>query len=299
MDETFKKELAQFIQYLKIERNYSTHTIQQYESDLNEFATFLIRENIASIADVEYFNARIYLTELYERKCSRNTAARKISCLRSFYKYFMREKVITDNPFSLVHHPKGEKKLPHFFYEEDMEKLIDICQGESPLQRRNLALFELLYATGIRVSECVSIQLRDFDFSSSTLLVKGKGKKERYVPFGSFAGDAIEIYIHNARPTLMKNQEHSFLFVNFRGNPLTTGGIRHILTKLVSKATVNGKMHPHMLRHTFATHLLNNGADLRSVQELLGHAHLSSTQVYTHVTKEHLRKTYLAHHPRA
>ncbi|MEI5906163.1 tyrosine recombinase XerC [Bacillus spongiae] len=299
MKEAYTQQLSQFIQYLKVERNYSHHTIHQYESDLKEFLQFLLRENIHTIGDVQYFEARVYLTELYERKSARNTVARKISCLRSFYKYFMREKQVIENPFSLVHHPKEEKRLPQFFYEEEMEKLFTICQGTEPLQQRNLALFELLYATGIRVSECAGIQLNDLDRSRSILLVRGKGNKERYVPVGSFALDAMESYLSHARPLLMGEEKHSYMFVNFRGKAITTGGIRHILNDIVTKASINEKIHPHMLRHTFATHLLNNGADLRSVQELLGHSHLSSTQIYTHVTKEHLRNTYMAYHPRA
>ena len=162
-----------------------------------------------------------------------------------------------------------------------------------------MAILELLYATGIRVSECVSIELDQIDFHYSILRVMGKGRKERIVPFGQYAHDALLQYIKEVRPKLMKNKEHQRLFVNMRGGELTARGVRHILNDMMEAASLHSKIYPHMLRHTFATHLLNNGADLRTVQELLGHAHLSSTQVYTHVTKEHLRNTYMNAHPRA
>ena len=177
--------------------------------------------------------------------------------------------------------------------------LFEANEGETPKEKRELAILELLYATGIRVSELTSIQLKDVDFSLSILRVMGKGRKERYVPFGQFAHEALQLYVTDARPILMKKQQHDSLFVNMRGEPLTARGVRYILNELVKKTELTTTIYPHMIRHTFATHLLNQGADLRTVQELLGHASLSSTQVYTHVTKEHLRNTYMNAHPRA
>ncbi|UQX56708.1 tyrosine-type recombinase/integrase [Cytobacillus pseudoceanisediminis] len=179
-------------------------------------------------------------------------------------------------------------------------QLFNACEASTPLGQRNKALLELLYATGIRVSECSQIRLKDLDMYLSTVLVRGKGSKERYVPFGSFAQDALDTYINHGRKKLLANgnvQEN--LFLNARGGPLTARGIRTILDRIIEKSSLTGKIHPHMLRHTFATHLMANGADMRTVQELLGHAFLSSTQVYTHVTNEYLKKTYMAHHPRA
>lgn len=300
MSKPFNKYLHSFIEYLRIEKQYSNYTIQFYQDDIKEFFKFTSEQSIESLKDVEYLDARLYLTTLHEKELSRATIARKASSLRSFFRFLSREKTIIENPFALVQQSKGAKKLPSFFYEEEMEELFAVCEGEEPLSIRNRALLELLYATGIRVSECTGIEMKHLDFDFSVLLVKGKGNKERYVPFGSFAHEAIERYIATARAFLMKPADsHSFLFVNHRGKPLTPRGVRHILTTLIEKASLTRKIHPHMLRHTFATHLLNNGADLRTVQELLGHDHLSSTQLYTHVTKEHLRKTYLAHHPRA
>lgn len=300
MDEKYKNILYAFIEYIQIERNYSEYTVKFYRQDIEQFYLFMIEQGISSLNKVEYFDARLYLTKLYEKKYSRTSLARKISSLRSFYRFLMREQLVKENPFSLLSQSKKQSKIPKFFYEEEMEKLFDVCNGESNLDKRNLTLLEILYSTGIRVSECANIKIKDIDLEFDTILVKGKGKKERIVLFGNFANEALKDYINHSRPLLMKNaQNHEFLFVNFRGNPLTERGIRHILNDIISKAALTGKMHPHMLRHTFATHLLNNGADLRTVQELLGHENLSSTQIYTHVTKEQLRKSYLSHHPRA
>ncbi|MBS4193973.1 tyrosine recombinase XerC [Lederbergia citri] len=301
MNKFSDESVYSFIEYLQIERNYSDYTINFYKKDIEQFALFMNAQGIKSFSDVEYVDARLFVTELYNKKLARASASRKISCLRSFYKFLLREELVKENPFALVIQPKAGVKIPNFFYEEEMNVLFEACMDSTPLSIRNLALLELLYATGIRVSECANIQLKDLDFDFSTILVKGKGRKERYVPFGSFAFDALQTYIHHgARNELMKGQEtHQYLFVNSRGGPLTASGISHILKKVIESASLTGKIHPHMIRHSFATHLLNNGADMRTVQELLGHSHLSSTQVYTHVTKEHLRKTYMNHHPRA
>ncbi|KIL44876.1 tyrosine recombinase XerC [Jeotgalibacillus soli] len=288
-----------FVQYLQTEKNYSSLTISHYVHDIEHFFAFLHREGVAKLSTIEDLHSRLYLVTLHNEQFSRASVSRKISSLRSFFKFLEREEQISANPMSYVLHPKREGRLPHFFYEEEMEQLFLACDGTDPLSLRNKAILELLYATGIRVSECTSIELKDLDLSLSTLLVKGKGRKERYVPFGGFAQDAIAQYLKLGRPELIKEQPHSSLFVNHRGKPLTARGVRHILSTLVEKTALTASIHPHMLRHTFATHLLNNGADLRTVQELLGHAHLSSTQLYTHVTKEHLRKTYNSFHPRA
>jgi integrase/recombinase XerC len=292
--------LKLFIEYLQIEKNYSQYTIEHYQHDIREFFMFMSEQGLNSLDDVEYSDTRIYLTKLFNQHLSRKSVARKISCMRSFYKFLLREKIVGDNPFSLVSIPKLEKRLPDFFYEEELAELFKACETDTALGKRNKALLELLYATGIRVGECCKIQMKDVDLSLSTVLVRGKRKKERYVPFGSFAHDALEEYILNGRPDLQKlKEDHDYLFVNFRGGPLTDRGIREILNKLIEKSALTGKIHPHKLRHSFATHMMSNGADMRTVQELLGHAFLSSTQVYTHVTKEHLRNIYMSHHPRA
>jgi integrase/recombinase XerC len=300
MQSNVNNSLKLFIEYLQIEKNYSQYTIEHYQHDIRDFFMFMSEQGLNSLDEVEYSDTRIYLTKLFEQQLSRKSVARKISCMRSFYKFLLREKIVGDNPFSLVSIPKLEKRLPDFFYEEELAELFKACETETALGKRNKALLELLYATGIRVGECCKIQMKDLDLSLSTVLVRGKRKKERYVPFGSFAHDALVEYILNGRPDLQKvKEDHDYLFVNFRGGPLTDRGIREILNKLIEKSALTGKIHPHKLRHSFATHMMSNGADMRTVQELLGHAFLSSTQVYTHVTKEHLRNIYMSHHPRA
>jgi integrase/recombinase XerC len=300
MEANVNVPLNLFIEYLQIEKNYSQYTVEHYRHDILDFFMFMSEQAIKGLDDVQYFDVRLYLTKLYEKKLSRKSVARKISSLRSFYKFLLREKLVKENPFALVSMPKQEKRLPDFFYEEEMEELFKACEDNTPLGQRNRALLELLYATGIRVSECSNIRLSDLDMSLSTVLVHGKGHKERYIPFGSFAHEALNAYINDGRKQLLKGKEtHDYLFVNFRGGPLTDRGIREILNSLIEKSALNVKIHPHKLRHTFATHLLSNGADMRTVQELLGHAFLSSTQIYTHVTNEYLRKTYMSHHPRA
>ncbi|MFY3793416.1 tyrosine recombinase XerC [Ureibacillus sp. MALMAid1270] len=295
MDES----LEQFIRYIQLERNFSIHTVKEYQHDLHDFLTFCKCEGISDLNEVEYLHARLYVTKLYDEKKARTSISRKISSIRSFFRFLNREYQLDDAPFSSLYHPKKEKKLPHFFYEEELLKLFEANVGDDLKSIRNMALLELLYASGIRVSECISIELGDIDLNYSILRVMGKGRKERIVPFGHFAQDALIRYVDEARPKMMKNKTHNRLFVNLRGSELTAGGVRYILNEMIENASLKTKIYPHMLRHTFATHLLNNGADLRTVQELLGHANLSSTQVYTHVTKEHLRRTYMNAHPRA
>jgi integrase/recombinase XerC len=300
MEANVNNSLKLFIEYLQIEKNYSQYTIEHYQHDIREFFLFMSEQGLTYLGDVEYSDTRIYLTKLFDQQLSRKSVARKISCMRSFYKFLLREKIVEANPFSLVSIPKLEKRLPDFFYEEELSQLFKACETETALGRRNKAILELLYATGIRVGECCKIQMKDIDLSLSTVLVHGKRKKERYVPFGSFAHDALDEYIKNGRSELLKDKDdHGYLFINFRGGPLTDRGIRDVLNKLIENSALTGKIHPHKLRHSFATHMMSNGADMRTVQELLGHAFLSSTQVYTHVTKEHLRNIYMSHHPRA
>ncbi|WP_066053239.1 tyrosine recombinase XerC [Robertmurraya korlensis] len=300
MSEDVNVSAKLFFEYLQIERNYSQYTIEHYQVDVRDFTLFMQEQSLKDYANVEYSDVRLYLTKLFEKNLSRKSVARKISSMRSFYRFLLRENLVQNNPFAQVIMPKQEKRLPDFFYEEELKALFLSCDANSPTGQRDLALLEILYATGMRVSECCQLRLKDIDLYIGTVLVHGKGQKDRYIPFGSFAQEAIDTYINNGRKTLLGvKHSHDSLFVNFRGEPLTTNGVRHILDRMIKKSTLNGSIHPHKLRHSFATHLLNNGADMRSVQELLGHAFLSSTQIYSHVTNDYLRKTYMAHHPRA
>ncbi|ALV21263.1 tyrosine recombinase XerC [Carnobacterium antarcticum] len=290
-----------FLQYLITERHYSELTKKAYEEDILDFSNFLLETGDAAYEAVTLQDVRIFLGELTERELSRNTISRKISSLRAFYQFLLKNHVVAENPFSYIHLKKKTLRLPRFFYEKEMEALFQTVKGDKPLDFRNEALLEVLYGTGIRVSECRGISIKDIDFDLSVVLIHGKGNKERYVPFGHYASVAIEEYLEKCRSVLMAkyHKEHDYLFVNHYGDQISVSGIEYVLNQIIKKSSLTADIHPHMLRHTFATHLLNNGADMRTVQELLGHASLSSTQIYAHVTKEHLQKNYRQFHPRA
>lgn len=298
-DFCYKRKL--FVEYLQIEKNASPLTIKYYQNDLEVFFNFLFEEGIEQTGDVDERVIRIFLTRLYNKKLSRRSVSRKVSALRSFYRFLERENLIDSNPLAQITLPKLDKSLPSFLYMEELEKLFEANDTTSSVGQRDQAILEMLYGTGIRVSECQGLRLGDIDFSIGTIFVKGKGNKERYVPFGRFAEIALETYINEGREELMNKagEQTDYLFLNAKGHPLTVRGIRYILNKMVKKAALTVNVHPHKLRHTFATHMLNEGADLRVVQELLGHESLSTTQIYTHVTKDHLRKVYMNTHPRA
>lgn len=298
---SFNQYRLDFIDYLKIEKNASPYTIKFYDGDIKVFLLFLKTEAVTTLKDVDYLVVRVFLTQLYDRNLSRRSVSRILSCLRSFYSYLEREGLVKLNPFLHVNLPKQATIIPSFFYEEELAKLFEVSDLSKPIGQRNQALLEVLYGTGIRVSECVGLKLSSIDFSIGTVLVLGKGRKERYVPFGEYAKVALEKYINHGRIELIQKSSNSddYLFLNARGNPLTPRGVRYVLNKIVEDASSTVSIYPHKLRHTFATHLLNEGADLRTVQELLGHENLSSTQMYTHVTKDRLKQVYMDSHPRA
>lgn len=287
----------QFIDYLKYKQQ-SQYTIVSYQTDLQNFRQFLIQESL-SIENTDYKAIRNYLSYLYSKNYAKRTIARHISCLRSFYKYLMREQIITKNPMKLISNPKLDQTLPKFLYINELEELLLIPDQTTPLGMRDAVLLELMYATGVRVSELVSIQIKNINFYDCKMKVIGKGNKERYVPYGSRLQSLLKTYLSEMRSILLKNKTNDFLLLNHLGNPLTTAGVRTILNKIIQKGALKYHISPHVLRHTFATHMLNEGADLKSVQELLGHENLSTTQIYTHVSNEHLRQVYLHAHPRA
>nr|WP_285803879.1 tyrosine recombinase XerC [Alkalicoccobacillus plakortidis] len=293
--------MERFMRYLQIEKGSSPHTLSNYTRDIEAFYTFMARVGLDSLANVTYADLRAYLSELYEQSYARKTVSRKISSMRSFCHFLKREGLIEENVFAHASLPKAEGRLPQFLYEEEMQKLFEGISGNSALDLRDRAILELLYATGIRVSECCLLEIDHLDFSIGTVLVYGKGKKERYVPVGSYALKALQAYLTDGRPTLQSKNPvpTQQLFLNYRGSGLSERSYRTILTKRMEEAALFHRISPHKLRHSFATHLLNNGADLRVVQDLLGHEHLSTTQVYTHVTKDRLRDVYMNHHPRA
>ncbi|GEK27760.1 tyrosine recombinase XerC [Furfurilactobacillus siliginis] len=293
-----------FIEYLKVERRYSDNTITAYQEDIAAFVTFLSTSGGASsFAALDHLDIRVYLSDLYDAHYSRTSIARKISSLRSFFNFLVKNDLVTDNPFVYVNLKQHPDSLPRFFYEKEMDELLTTASGDGskPLQFRDRALLEMLYATGMRVSECAQLNYRDIDFSTHMILVHGKGDKERYVPVGRYALAALTAYEDHCRTPLMQkyHQQHAVVFVNRYGKPITSTGIEYALNQVMKRSSLTGEIHPHMLRHTFATQMLSGGADLRTVQELLGHSSLSTTQIYTHVTKDSLQANYRKFFPRA
>ena len=279
-----------FFTYLEIEKNYSSHTLLNYRIDLEEFHKFLGQ---TPVENVEYPDLRRFLAQLKGRNLKPRSVSRKLSSLRSFFKFLQREKVIKSNPAKLLVTPKLDKPLPHFMSEEETVQLIEsppIGKINSP---RDRAIFEILYSTGIRVSELVGLNAEDVDFIGNIIKVMGKGKKERMVPVGDKALNALKEYMDAGKA------DNKFVFANKNGTRLSDRSVRNIINKYILEQAMAQHVTPHMFRHSFATHLLNHGADLRSVQELLGHVNLSTTQIYTHLTTEKLKKVYDQSHPRA
>jgi len=287
--------IEKFIRYLEIEKNFSSHTILNYKIDLCNFKDFLKE---LPIEKVEYLVVRKFLAHLKERGLTNRTIARKLSCLRSFYRFLFREGLVKDNPVTLLSSPKLTRSLPQFLTEQEVFKLIEMPDDDSELELRNKALLETLYSTGMRVSELVSLNIDSIDFVGDTVKVLGKGKKERLLPIGEKAIEAINQYLKIRKSNKVK-EEIKALFLNKNHRRLSTRGVRKIIAKYVRQASMRSGVSVHTFRHSFATHLLNRGADLRSVQELLGHVNLSTTQIYTHLSTERLKNIYDKAHPRA
>ncbi len=289
------KYLSEYLEYLKYQKNYSDETIHSYSIDIEEFLDYINSECI-NICEVGYDVVKAWLIHLDEKKNKSTTVSRKISSLRGFYKYLINNKVIDSNPFSLVSLPKKERHLPRFFYYNELEEMFQVPKLNTALGQRDRLLLEMLYATGVRVSELVNIKVSDIN--GEEIKVLGKGNKERIVEFGDYAESILELYLNEGYKSLnVKKSE--YLFLNSRGGKLTTRGVRYILDNIINKTTIDKKISPHMLRHTFATHLLNEGCDLLTVQELLGHESLTATSIYTHITNDRLKEVYFKCHPRA
>lgn len=290
-----------FLAYLEVEKNSSTLTITNYRKDINNFVEFLnLRFDCQATWDkVEVVEVRSYLAEMNKLGYARTTIARRMSALRSFFKYLLREGRLESNPLALIKSPKLDKTLPTFLDEVEITELLQLPDKE-PLGVRDRAVLELLYATGCRVAELVGLTINRLDLGNHFALLLGKGNKERIVPLGKPCVEALKSY-YAVRNILMAKhgQQHNQVFVNSRGGALTDRSVRRILDKYISELALQKNVTPHTIRHTFATHLLEHGADLRAVQELLGHANLSTTQIYTHVTTERIAKVYHEKHPRA
>jgi tyrosine recombinase XerC len=288
-----EKYIEKFIRYLEIEKNYSPHTILNYRLDLEGFRKFI---GEADLEKIDYLALRKYLANLKENNLGNRSVGRHLSALRSFFKFLTREGYIKANPIIILSSPKLDKHLPQFLTEEETAKLIESAFPKDDKDERGLrdrAILETFYSCGIRISELVGLSQQDVDFIGGIVKVFGKGRKERIVPIGEAALGAIRKYLDR------RKKQNDAVFLNKNGSRITTRGVRDIVEKYIKVAGIRQGISPHTLRHSFATHLLNRGADLRTVQELLGHANLSTTQIYTHLTTERLKAVYDKAHPHA
>ena len=292
------KELVEYLEYLKYQKNYSDYTIKSYKDDVLEYLNYLNREAL-NFKKVEYSDIRFYLMYLKDEKKDDNSSInRKLSSLRGFYKFMANEGIVKSNVFSLVNGPKKSKKLPRYFEYNELEELFKVPDTRNPLGQRDLLLLEMLYATGVRVGELVSIKVKDIDLNNRSILILGKGNKERFVQFGEYCEDILKEYLKDGRK-ILNSKDSQYLFLNNNGGELTERGVRFILDKLIKQTGINKNISPHMIRHSFATHLLNEGCDLLTVQKLLGHESIKATQIYTHVTTDRLKEVYYQSFPRA
>lgn len=296
---TKKSLLEQFKDYLAYERGYSNLTLTAYLNDLKQAEDFWKNNGgFNGFKQVTSRDIEIYIASLASTGLSQASQARKLSSLKSFYKFLTRRNLVEVDPTQTVSIHRKSKELPEFFYEPEIKKVLDSLSASDKLTVRNKAMFELFYATGMRVSEVSNLTLEQIDFDVQMILVHGKGNKDRYVPFGDYAKACLLRYLNEARRLFNPDDDNHYVFLDNRGHQLTSRGIEYIMRKVFQKGGLSANVHPHELRHTFATQMLNNGADLRSVQELLGHESLSTTQIYTHVTMERLQKDYEKFFPR-
>jgi integrase/recombinase XerC len=286
--------IDRYLLSLRVERGCSDKTLASYSLDLRQFREYIGDRSISALAPGD---VRRFIAHLAKRGYAKSSLARKISCLRSFFSFLVQTEVGITNVAAAIDLPRQRRALPTVLYEDDVDKLLDLAQGEN-LALRDRALLELLYATGCRASEIAALKLSDIDWGAYTLRVMGKGAKERIVPFGKVAAEHLRTYLNNLRAKLVGDRSVRHVFVNYRGTPLSRRSLGRIVDKYVQRGEFTG-VTPHALRHSFATHLLDNGADLRAVQELLGHTSISTTQVYTHVSKERIKAVYNKAHPRA
>ena len=301
--------IDRFADYLKYQRNASTHTLRNYLSDLDQFHDYLSPRDSSGgrrgidILQIDHITIREYMAKLYEDKRKKSSIARKLATLRTFFKFLCREQVLELNPARLVSSPRLEKRLPKVISIDEVVHFIETPDTDTILGKRDRAIIELLYATGCRVSEIAGMNIEDIDLKRATIRVRGKGRKERFVPFGSKANEALTAYLEARSALLAEAPDHKrdpkVVFLNYQGTRITTRSIGRLIGKYVKECALAQNISPHSLRHSVATHLLSAGADLRAIQELLGHARLSTTQIYTHVSIEQLMQVYDKAHPRA
>lgn len=294
MDE-YEDILNDFCDYLKIDKRYSDLTVESYRTEIKGYLDFFKEKNI-KVKDIKNSDIKDYLAYIKKGETSERTLAHNVSVIRTFYKFLLTLKIIERNPTEFLELPKLRKKLPTVLSKEEVEKLLDIDLTDC-YSYRNKAMLELLYSTGLRVSELVNLELSNIDLENCTLKTIGKGNKERIIPISDYALYYVEKYINEYRGSMLKKSVNNYVFINNHGNVMTRQGFFKIIKKLAVEKNIKTPISPHTLRHSFATHLLDYGADLRSIQEMLGHSNLSTTQIYTHVSSEHLKDNYNSSHP--
>ncbi len=305
-----EEHLKQFLQHLKYERNVSKHTYRNYKSDLKQFCDHISPPGPdgkpvgAAVTDIDHITIREWMSRLHSEDKKKTSIARKLASLRTFFQFLVREGKLEVNPARLVATPRIERKLPTHLTMEDAIRFIETPDLETDLGKRDRAILEFIYATGLRVGELVSLNLRDIDFKEKLVRVTGKRKKQRILPFGEPALQSLMYYLNESRPIFLDNcppaeRDERAVFLNYQGTRITTRSVGRMVDKYIKKCSDIKNISPHSLRHSFATHLLDSGADLRDIQELLGHARLSTTQIYTHVSMEKLIEVYDKSHPKA
>ena len=287
--------INEFLEYIKFRKNYSENTFISYRKDLLAFHNYFYDKELLKIT---YKDMREYLAYLNDLDIKSTSVRRYISTIKSFYNYYLSEGLITKNPLINISYPRKGINLPKFLQYDELEEMLNVPDITTPLGVRDKLILEMLYATGVRVSELVNIKLLDIDCMSKEIRIMGKGSVERLVYYGDYAKEILDIYLCGSRNILLKGKDSDYLFINNKGTKLLDRGVRVIIDNIVKQTNIKIKIGPHTLRHTFATHLLNEGADILVVQELLGHKNLSTTSIYTHITNEKLREVYLKSHPR-
>lgn len=296
-----QEALAEYIIYLKIERGLSANTVTSYKRDIEKYLTFLMEKKITQLDEVSRFEILDFLQTLRQSGAADNSIIRMVSSLRKFHQYLKRESIVSDDPMQLIDTPKKASTLPKAISPQAVEQLLEAPDTTTPLGVRDRTILELMYATGLRISELVNLKLSDMHLTMGFIQTMGKGEKERIIPLGEIASQWLDHYLDGARVYLQDQSAETseYVFLNSRGKGLSRQGVWKKVKQLALEAGINQNVTPHTLRHSFATHLLENGADLRMVQELLGHADISTTQIYTHITKTRLKQVYSDYHPRA